>query len=93
MLCIQFVAEALRSEEEGCQRRGLFATYFFLDPFPGSPGRKSTTPRRDHKNFIPTKFHENWEVENINYWWMDGQMDVEWGLRKIEPWTDRDTKF
>ena len=48
-------------------------TYFgpALDPPLGGSGRKTTTLVRDHKYFIPTKFHQNpssgfgEEVENV----------------------------
>ena len=85
LLCIQFVAVALRSEEEVSWRRGPPLTYFgpALDPPLGGSGRKTTTLVRDHEYFIPTKFHQNpssgsgEEVENVKvYGWTtttDGQ--------------------
>ena len=73
LLCIWFVAVAIRSEEEVCQRRGPSVTYFcpILDPPLGGSGRKTTTLVGDHEYFIPTKFHQNppsssgEEVENV----------------------------
>ena len=72
-LCIPFVAVAIRSEEEVCQRQVPSVTYFgpALDPPLGGSGRKTTTLVRDHEYFIPTKFHQNpssgsrEEVENV----------------------------
>ena len=78
-LCIRFVAVAIRSEEEVCQRQVPSVTYFCpaLDPPLGGSGRKTTTLVGDHEYFIPTKFHQNLssgsgeEVENVKSSWTE----------------------
>ena len=83
ILCIRFVAVALQSEEEVCQRQVPSMPYFgpALDPPLGGSGRK-TTLVGDHEYLIPTKFHQNpsggsgEEVENVkSLWWRRQRTD------------------
>ena len=86
LLCIRFVAVAFQSEEKFVEEGDPCDLFWpALDPPLGGSGRKTTTLVRDHKYFIPTKFHQNpsrgsrEEVENVK------------SLRRTEGQTDGKT--
>ena len=68
-------------------------TYFgpALDLPLGGSGQKTTTLVRDHRNFIPTKFHQNpssgsgGEVEKVKNLRTDGRRMVRYDNSSLEP--------
>ena len=78
MICIQFVAVAVQSEED-VFKKVTPETHFALDPPLVESGLKTITLIRDLEYLMHTKFHQNpssdsgEEVENVNCLTDDGQ--------------------